>query len=148
VSVLTPAQLAGRKRAGWEILPTTYDMTYKSQWDSSWFFIREFYQNALDEHDEAGVTSIPSLGLTAKGVVIMANKPNTPGYYWYHSRITMDWERWEPVQVEEDLVVSFLGNEMTTEMEETEAERWGSQIIHQDEFSSISDSKRKYTKGH
>ena len=70
MNILTPAQLASRKRSGWKVFQPGYDITYKSHWNEPWFFIREFYQNALDEHDEVGITAIPTLTQTAKGVVI------------------------------------------------------------------------------
>jgi len=54
VNILTPAQITSRKRSGWKVFQPGFDISYKSHWNTPWFFIREFYQNALDEHDEAG----------------------------------------------------------------------------------------------
>jgi hypothetical protein len=67
---LTEAQVADFKAQGWTVLGTTFALGYKSQWDTPWFIIREFYQNALDEHDVAQVSAIPSLELTSEGLVI------------------------------------------------------------------------------
>ncbi|MDD3102544.1 MAG: hypothetical protein PHE59_05365 [Patescibacteria group bacterium] len=67
---LTPAQVTTYKRKGWKVLTTTFDLTYKKHWDTPWFFIREFYQNALDEHDEAGVKEAPSIRQGSAGAVI------------------------------------------------------------------------------
>jgi len=67
---LTEAQIADFKAQGWTVLGTTFGLGYKSQWDTPWFIVREFYQNALDEHDVAGVAAIPSLELTSEGLVI------------------------------------------------------------------------------
>lgn len=70
MNILTPAQLVAYKRKGWRIFQPGFDMSYKSHWDTPWFIIREFFQNALDEHDQAGIKAVPSLSLGLKGVVI------------------------------------------------------------------------------
>ncbi len=67
---LTAAQLTAYKRQGWKVFQPGFDISYKSRWNTPWFFIREFFQNALDEHDEAGNSAIPALAMTAKGAVI------------------------------------------------------------------------------
>ena len=67
---LTEARIADFKAKGWTVLGTTFALGYKSQWDTPWFIIREFYQNALDEHDVAHVSTIPFLGITSEGLVI------------------------------------------------------------------------------
>lgn len=70
MNILTPAQLTAYKRKGWKVFQPGFDISYKSHWNTPWFVIREFFQNALDEHDQAGVSTKPSLSMTAKGVVI------------------------------------------------------------------------------
>jgi hypothetical protein len=76
MNILTPEQLAARQRSGWKVFQPGFDMSYKSHWDTPWFFIREYFQNALDEHDEAGILEKkankepPLLVMQAKGAVI------------------------------------------------------------------------------
>jgi hypothetical protein len=70
MNILTPEQLAARQRSGWKVFQPGFDMSYKSHWNTPWFFIREFYQNALDEHDEAGVTTYPLLAMAPRGAII------------------------------------------------------------------------------
>lgn len=69
MAVLTIAEFEKLKAAGWNSLDTTYDVSYKSHW-KMWHAIREFYQNALDEHDEAGIKVLPTLSGTAQGLLI------------------------------------------------------------------------------
>ena len=69
VKSLTTAEFAAQKRAGWKALDTNYDLSYKSHW-TMWHVIREFYQNALDEHDEAKVEAIPTITRATKGLAI------------------------------------------------------------------------------
>jgi hypothetical protein len=67
---LTKEQITSYKRRGYKVLPTLFGLGYKSQWNTPWFFIREFYQNALDEHDEAKIKAIPKLERGSEGVFI------------------------------------------------------------------------------
>jgi hypothetical protein len=66
--VLTDELLEQYARQGWKIFTPGYDLSYKRHWDSDWYIVREFYQNALDEHDEAGVSTLPRLDLYSRGV--------------------------------------------------------------------------------
>ncbi len=70
MNILTPAQLTAYKRKGWKVFQPGFDISYKSHRNTPWFVIREFFRNALDEHDQAGVSAIPSLLLSAKDAVI------------------------------------------------------------------------------
>lgn len=67
---LTEEQLGEYRHQGWKVFQPGFDISYKSQWNTPWFFIREFYQNALDEHDIAGVKTKPTITMTPKGIVI------------------------------------------------------------------------------
>lgn len=69
--ILTPTQLTAYRRRGWKVFQPGFDITYKSQWSTPWFFIREFFQNALDEHDSVGISGqLPKLENGRSGVVI------------------------------------------------------------------------------
>jgi hypothetical protein len=70
MNVLSLEQLEAYRHQGWKVFQPGFDISYKSQWNTPWFFIREFFQNALDEHDEAGVTARPRLADSSTGVVI------------------------------------------------------------------------------
>lgn len=59
------------KQGGWRVFQPGYDLSYKSQWNSEWFIVREFIQNALDEHDEAGIQMLPSARDTAEGFQVI-----------------------------------------------------------------------------
>lgn len=67
---LTLEQLKDAHRQGWKDFKSPFDLTYKSHWNTPWFIIREFYQNALDEHDEANVAMPPVLKNAPEGVII------------------------------------------------------------------------------
>lgn len=67
---LTLEQLKDAHRQGWKDFKSPFDLTYKSHWDTPWYIIREFYQNALDEHDEANVVMPPVLKQGPEGVII------------------------------------------------------------------------------
>lgn len=58
---------------GWQAITTGYDLSYKSRWDRPWFIVREFLQNAADEHDCAGITELPEI-FRENGKVIIADK--------------------------------------------------------------------------
>lgn len=68
--VLTDADIERERKAGWGVFPSPYDITYKSHWGDPWYFVREFYQNGLDEHDEARVTFPPKMYMGPDGLVI------------------------------------------------------------------------------
>lgn len=55
---------------GWESIVTGYELSYKSRWDSPWFIVREFMQNALDEHDVAGIIDLPTIAKENGNVII------------------------------------------------------------------------------
>jgi hypothetical protein len=67
---LTLEQLKDLHRQGWKDFKSPFDLSYKSHWNTPWFIIREFYQNALDEHDEAEVVMPPVLKKGTEGVII------------------------------------------------------------------------------
>lgn len=69
MAVITIAEFEKLKAQGWNSLDTTYDVSYKSHW-TMWHAIREFFQNALDEHDEAGISTLPTLKKTTEGLLI------------------------------------------------------------------------------
>jgi len=70
MNILSPDQLTAYKRKGWKVFQPGFDISYKSHWDTPWFFIREFFQNSLDEHDDAGISIPPTIKLSTKGLVI------------------------------------------------------------------------------
>jgi hypothetical protein len=70
MNILSPEQIETYKKQGWRVFQPGFDVSYKSQWNTPWFIIREFFQNALDEHDEAGISAKPRLAGSSKGVVI------------------------------------------------------------------------------
>jgi len=55
---------------GWRELVTPYAMNYKSSWNSAWFTVREIMQNALDEHDDAGIEERPKIRMEEGNVII------------------------------------------------------------------------------
>lgn len=68
---LSREDIASYRKEGWKVIQTLIGMSYKATvWNNSWFFVREFYQNALDEHDEAGVAMPPVIEMQAEGMVI------------------------------------------------------------------------------
>lgn len=69
MTVLTAAEFEALKASGWHALDTTCDISYKSH-RTMWHAIREFVQNALDEHDEAGISALPALKRTPQGLLI------------------------------------------------------------------------------
>lgn len=54
----------------WKIFETGWDMTYKSHWDNPWYVVREFMQNAMDEHDLGGITELPILEKRRTSLII------------------------------------------------------------------------------
>ena len=69
MKVITDPDLAALRQQGWDALDTTFEISYKTHW-TMWHVIREFVQNALDEHDEQGITTLPFLATTPQGLVI------------------------------------------------------------------------------
>ena len=69
MKALADADLSPLRRQGWEALDTTFDLSYKSHWDM-WHAIREFVQNALDEHDDQGIAAPVFLGRRDGALVI------------------------------------------------------------------------------
>jgi len=55
---------------GWYELMTPYAMNYKSSWNNAWFTVREFMQNALDEHDDAEIVGGPRMWKEGSTVII------------------------------------------------------------------------------
>ena len=70
MNILSEEQLETYRRQGWKVFQPGFDISYKSQWNTPWFIIREFFQNALDEHDEARITARPRLEDSSRGVII------------------------------------------------------------------------------
>ena len=58
---------------GWKEMVMPYGSTYKSRWDNAWFVVREFMQNAMDEHDELGIKDSPRIW-KEKDVVYISDK--------------------------------------------------------------------------
>lgn len=68
---LDDTQIEDLQRQGWRIFEPGYDLSYRSYWNTPWYIVREFYQNALDEHDEIGLFDvIPTITQEPIGLVI------------------------------------------------------------------------------
>jgi len=53
----------------WKTFGTLYTPGFRTNW-GEWHMVREFYQNALDEHDEIGARALPRIELTPEGLII------------------------------------------------------------------------------